>query len=237
MNTQYDVKEWAARTTRGRQVYNHNYRMQGTELKGWKLLKVVTMQEGRDITEKAYMWQSKNDPEHEMLRVDITERHSWKQAQESLHGHLMECMRPDIPAGTKHLAQLGDVVFAGRTADTDLPAAVSFTRGNVFVSVSSAGEKHVDVSATAALIDSALSESPAPKEVEKGKVRALTPKALTVEARKSSVLIDNLQKTALREKWVKIIVPDGELGRKGDTLTYTPAAGGRKEVGVYATGE
>jgi hypothetical protein len=237
MNTQYDVKEWAARTTRGRQVYNHNYRMLGTELKGWKLLKVVTMQEGSDITEKAYLWQSKTDPEHEMIRVDITERHSWKQAQESLHGHLMESMRPDIPAGTKHLAQLGDVVFAGRSAEADVPAAVTFTRGNVLVSVSSAGEKHVDVSDAAALIDSALSESPAPKEVEKGNVRVLTPKSVTAEAKKASVLIDNLQKTSLREKWVKIIVPDGELGRKGDTLTYTPAAGGKKEVGTFVIGD
>lgn len=233
MNTHYNVEEWAAGTTRGRQVFNYNYRMLGTEVKGWRLLKVVTLQAGLDVTEKAYIWQSKSDPEHEVIRVDITERHNWRQAQESLHEYLMQCMRPDIPMGTKKLAQLGDVVFVGRSPQTDIPGAISFTRGNVFVSVSSSGEKNIDVSDIATRLDRALSDPPAKREVEKGKVRALTPMAATVKANEAYVLIENLQETALRGGWLKIIVPDGEISRKGNTLIYVSAQGGEKQVDTF----
>ena len=234
MNTQYNVDEWAAETTRGRQVFNYNYRMLGTEVKGWKLLKVVTLQEGHDVTEKAYIWQSEGDPENEMIRVDITERHNWRQAQESLQGHLMECMRSDVPRGTKKLAQLGDVIFVSREPHTDVAAAISFTRGHVCVSVSSVGKRNVDVSEIAARLDGALSGPPAKSVVETGRVRALTPKMATVKANEAYVLIKNLPKSAPRGRWLKIIVPDGELSRKGDALIYVSAQGGRKPVGTFA---
>jgi hypothetical protein len=234
MNATYDVVVWATETTRGRQVFNYNYRMLATEIKGWKLLKVVTMQEGHDVTEKAYIWQSKSDSEHEMIRVDITERHNWRQAQESLHENLKERMRPDIPRGAKKLAQLGDVVFVSREPQTDIPGAISFTRGNVFVSVSSIGEKSIDVSDIATRLDRVLSESPATREVEKGKVRALTPNVATVKANEAYVLIKNLQETAPGGGWVKIIAPDGELSRKRDALIYVSAQGGEKQVGIFA---
>jgi hypothetical protein len=234
MNTHYNIEEWAAETTRGRQVFNYNYRTLGTEIRGWRLLKVVTLQEGRDVTEKAYMWQSKSDPEHEVIRVDVTECHNWRQAQESLHEYLMHCMRPDIPRGTKKLAQLGDVNLVSREPQTDVAVTISFTRGNVCISVGSVGEKNVDVSDAAARLDHALSKPPAKSEVEKGRVRALTPKVATLEANKAHVLIRNLQKTAPRGRWLKIIVPDGELSRKGDALIYVSPQGGKKQVGTFA---
>lgn len=34
----YNIKEWAAETAHGRQVYNYNFRIPGTEIRGWKLL-------------------------------------------------------------------------------------------------------------------------------------------------------------------------------------------------------
>lgn len=234
MNTHYNVEEWAAGTTRGRQVFNYNYRMLGTEVKGWKLLKVVTLKEDRDVTEKAYIWQSESDPEHEMIRVGITEHHNWRKAQESLHAHLMQCMRPDVPRGTKKLAQLGDVIFVSREPHTDVAAAVSFTRGNVFVSVSSVGEKNVDVSEIAAWLDGGLSGPPAKREVETGRARALTPKMANVKANEAYVLIKNLQKAAPRGGWLKIIVPEGELSRKGNALIYVSSQGGRKRVETFA---
>jgi hypothetical protein len=234
MNTHYNVEEWAAGTTRGRQVFNYNYRMLGTEFKGWKLLKVVTLREDRVVTEKAYIWQSESDPEYEMIRVDITEHHNWRKAQESLHVHLVQCMRPDIPRGTKKLAQLGDVNFVSREPHTDVPSTVSFTRGNLCISVSSVGEKNVDVSNIGARVDGALSGPPAESEVETGRVRALTPKMATVAANKAHVVIENLQKSAPRGRWLKIIVPDGELSRKGNALIYVSSQGGRKRVETFA---
>lgn len=234
MNTRYNVEEWAAGTTRGRQVFNYNYRLLGTEVKGWRLLKVVTLQEGHDVTEKAYIWQSKSDPEHEMIRVNITERHNWRFAQESLHEYLMQCMRPDIPRGTKELALVGDVNFVGREAQTDIAAAVSFVRGNVCVSVSSVGERNVDVSKIATNLDQTLSAPPTKREVEKGKVQVQAPRVVTVEAEEAYVLIENLQEAAPSGGWLRVIVPDGELSRKGDALIYVSAQGGEKQVGIFA---
>ena len=234
MDTRYNIKEWAAGTTRGRQVFNYNYRMLGAEIKGWKLAKVVTMQESPEVTERVYLWQSKSEPESETVRISVTERHNWRLAQESLHQHLLECMRPDIPRGTKKLAQLGDVVFVGREPQTDIPGAISFTRGNVFVSVSSVGERTSDVSAIAAGLDGALSEPPAKRELEKGKLQLLSPKAATVKANEAHVLIENLREAAPGGEWLKIIVPDGELSRKGDALIYVSPQGGEKHVSAFA---
>ncbi|MEK7408691.1 MAG: hypothetical protein AAB225_26795 [Acidobacteriota bacterium] len=233
MNSHYDVQEWAAATTRGRQVFNYGYRLTANDLKGWKLLKVVTLQEGRDLTDKAYIFQSTSDPEHEMVRVGITERNHWRLAQESLHQHLMNCMRSDIPRGTKQLAQVGDVIFVGREPQTDIAGAISFTRGNVCVVVSSAGAKSVDVSGIAVRLDRALSEPPAKAELDKGLVRARTPKTAAVTANRPFVLIEKLPEAA-RGGWLKVIVPDGELSRKGDGLIYVSPQGGEKRVDTFA---
>jgi len=234
MHAQYNVEEWAAGTTRGRRVFNYSYRMLGTELKGWELLKVVTVQETPEVTEKVYLWQSKSTPGRELVRVGITERHHWRLAQESLHQHLTHCMRPDIPRGTKKLAEMGDVNYVGREPRTDVPAAISFTRGNVCVTVSSVGDKSVDVSEIAASVDRALSERPAKGEEKKGRVRARAPKVVALEANKARVLIENLQKATPRAGWLKIIVPEGELIREGNALMYVSPEGGKKSVDTFA---
>jgi hypothetical protein len=234
MEPQNDNREWATETTRGRLVFNYNIRMLGAEFKGWELMKTVTMQEDKDVTEKVYLWQNKSNPGREMVRVDITERHDWRLAQESLREHLKHCMRPDIARGTKNLASVGDVNFAGREPQTDITAAVSFTRGNVSVTVSSVGEKTVDVSEMAAIVDRALSEAPTKAEQDKGLVKARAPKTVAVESDKAQVLIENLQKASPRGAWLKIIAPDGELSRKGDALIYVSPEGGKKPIGIYA---
>jgi hypothetical protein len=234
MNTKYDRDEWATGTTLGRRVFNFGYRLTSSEYKGWKLLKTVTMQEGRDRTEKVYIWESNSDPKHEMIRVSVNERHDWRLAQESLHQYLMECMRRDIPRGTKKLAQLGDVNYVGREPQTDIVGAITFTRGNVCVSISSAGEKSVDVSEMAAVLDRALSEPRARIEAGKGQVRARVPESVDVAARKPVVLVEKLPEAVPRGGWLKIVVPDGELRRKGDALIYESPEGGKKRVRAFA---
>jgi hypothetical protein len=209
-------------------------RMLGTEFRGWELIKTVTMHEDKDVTEKVYLWQNKSNPGREMVRVSITERHDWRLAQESLREYLNHCMRPDITRGTKNLASVGDVNFAGREPQTDIPAAVSFTRGNVTVTVSSAGEKTVDVSEMTAMLDRALSEAPTKAAQDKGLVEARAPKTVAVEPGKAQILIENLQKASKGGAWLKIIAPDGELSRKDDALIYVSPEGGKKPIGIYA---
>lgn len=230
MNGKYDQEEWATTTTRGRQVFNYGYVLTGSELRGWKLLKTVSMQEGRDFSEKAYIWEDRGDPKA-MVRVSITERHSWKLAQESLHRHLIECMRADIPKGA---GELGDVNYTAREPQTDTAGAISFTRGNVCVAISSVGEKNMDVSEIAAALDRALSEPPAEAEAGRRPLRARVPKSVDVSAGKSVVLVEKLSEAVPRGGWLKVIVPDGELHRKGDALMYVSPQGGKKSVSAFA---
>lgn len=232
MNSGYDLQEWAAATTRGRQVFNYGYRLTAGDLRGWKLSKVVTLQEGRDVASWAYLFQSASDPEHLMVRVDVTERHSWRLAQESLHQHLLNSMRSDLPKGTRQLAQVGDVVFVGRAPQTDVQGTVSFARSNVLIVVSSVGARNVDVSEIAARLDRALYEPPTKAELAKGLVRARPPKTAIVTARRSFILIHKLSEAA-RGAWLKVVVPDGELSRKGNALMYVSPESGQKRVKIF----
>jgi hypothetical protein len=234
METPYDIEQWATQITHGRHVFNYNYRMLGSEQKGWELLKVVTMEAGPGVEDKVYLWVNKDDPKREMARVSIAELYHWRLALKRLHEHLSNCMRPSIPRGTGKLAKLGDVAFVARDPQLDLPAAIFFTRGNVCVSVSSVGERNVDVSGVTARLDRALSKPPTKAEVEKGRVKARPPKAATVKAGEAQVLIKNL-KDAARGGWLKVIAPDGQLGREGDALIYESSQGGKKRIGIYAS--
>src|SRR5438477_11225435 len=114
MNTAYALSEWERETTRGRHVFNYNFHLAGDEFKGWKLLKVVPMQGPGQFEEKVYLWQSQADPTHEMVRISIAERPTWRLAQERLYEELGHTMRPAIPRATGKLAATGDITFGGR---------------------------------------------------------------------------------------------------------------------------
>jgi hypothetical protein len=227
------VEEWAAGTTRGRHIFNYGFRMFGGELRGWEMLKSVVMESGRGVEETVYLWQRKDDPGREMVRVAVAEFPRWQLAQNRLHEVLNNSMRPEVPRATGRLAKLGDVTFAARDPQSDVPAAVSFTRGNACVSVNSVGERNVDVSEIVARLDRALGESPTKAEVEKGRARARAPKTASVKAGQSHVLIENLREAAPRGAWLKVIAPDGELSREGDALIYVSSQAGKKDIGTY----
>ena len=82
-------------------------------------------------------------------------------------------MRTDIPRVTGKLAKLGDVVFVGRDPVTDIPAAITFTRGNVRVSVASVGGRNIDVLEIAAKMDHFLSDTPTKAAIENVRVSGL----------------------------------------------------------------
>jgi len=56
-----------------------------------------------------------------------------------------------------------------------------------------------------------------------------------VHAREPYSLIRNLKKLATRKMWLKIIVPDGELKRKGEDLIYISPTEGKKRINIFAT--
>jgi len=232
METTYDPKAWVQRTTLGRHIFNYNYHMLGGEVAGWQLLKTVVMNVARTVTEKTYIWQNLQAPNREMVRVGVAESHDWRQAQRFLLEMLGHCMRPHIAQGTGLLSALGDVNFVARDPRSDLPAAIQFTRGNVAVSVNSGGQTNIDVSEFALIVDRVLSDTPAKVAFLRSLAKS-RPRSVSVRAKQSYPLIKNLKREAPSDGWLKVIAPDGELGRKNNTLTYVSDQTGRKKIEVY----
>src|SRR5690349_14162399 len=140
MEFDYDTTRWSERTTLGRRVFNYNYRMLGRELPEWSLVKAVPMRHVPSVAETAYLWHSQRSADRELVRVTVAALDHWREAQGFLAETLSHRMRANIPEGTGVLAQLGDVNFVARVPRSDLAGAISFARGNVVVSVHSAGQ-------------------------------------------------------------------------------------------------
>ena len=232
--TQYDIEKWAAATTRGRHVFNHNYRMLGNELRGWELVNAVTMEPEPGVQEQVYLWQKQGGSGEELLRISLVERSSWRNAQQQLRGQLYHSMRADIPRAAGKLAKLGDVSFVGQDPETKGIALVAFTRGNMYVSVSSVGDILVDVSNVARKLDRTFNEPPKDAEIKKGQAEDTSPESLKVKARESTTVLEQLPVRAARGRWLKIIAPDGELRREDDNLIYVSSKAGKKKIAAYA---
>ena len=232
MESQYDLKAWASETTRGRRVFNHNFRMSGRELAGWQLLKAVPMHRDRSLTETAYVWQSKEAPDRQVIRVSVAELPDWRSAQKHLRDALAHSMRPDLPRGTGGLADVGDVEFVARVVPSDVPAAIQFARGNIAVAVNSVGSVAIDVSDVASGVDRTLAEPPAKMASPRTMAKRLSPKTVTVRRRAGVDLVKDLRRVG--DRWLKAIVPDGELRRRGNVLVYKSSEPGKKAVQIYS---
>jgi hypothetical protein len=228
---EYDTKAWAGETTLGRRVFNHRFRMLGREFSGWQLLKRVPMHEDRSMSEVTYLWQNEAAPRQQLIRVNVREVGSWRDAQKQLLGVLHENMRSDLPRGTGRLAELGDVQFVARALPSDIPAAVRFTRGNIAVSVDSAGPTILDVSEIALGIDRLLREAPTKVPALRRLAQVKTPKIALIKGKEGVALVKDLAKSG--DQWLKVLVPDGELRRKGQSVVYTAPPPARKAVQVF----
>lgn len=233
MDMTYDLEEWAAATTSGRGVFNYNYRMTGDELRGWELVNVVAMGNEPGVSDFAYIWQRKGGDAQELLRIHVVERHHWRSAHVQLQEQLRHSMRPDIPRGTGKLKGIGDVNFVGQDQESDLVTMLTFTRGNMFVSIASVGEKPVDVSKAAKALDRSLGEPPTEATIQRGRASDMSPKPVSVKKNQKRTLVKALPEPVSRSGWLKIIAPDGELSRDGDEVVYVPSRGGKKEIKHY----
>lgn len=228
-NLRTNLDAWAAETDLGRRVFNYNYRMTGNEIRGYELVNTVDMQSAPDLTERVYMWEKKGSEGKQLIRIGIAEAAEWRRAQAQLQSQLVQSMRPDIPRGKGKLAKLGDISFAAGD-DLAAVAAVSFVRGNLTVTVDSAGSDPVDVAAVATSLDRLFSAPPKPQELARARAvdRSLAP--LEIAKSESVVLPERLPAPVLLNGWLKVIVPDGEIARDGDTLVYRAATAGTKRI-------
>jgi hypothetical protein len=233
MSAQYDTSEWAAATTLGRRIFNANFHLTGSELRGWEMVKSTAMEHEAGATERVYLWRKAGAKRETLIRVGIVEHDSWSAAQQRLSATLLHCMRPDIPRGKGALARTGDVSFAASDAKTKAAASVFFARGNVLISVASVGDVIVDVSAFAKKLDAALRMPPKETELKRGLAAQKSPRSFDVKGKKPVTVIESLPQIAAIGAWVKVIAPDGELRREDDHLVYVSEGAGRKRVGQY----
>jgi hypothetical protein len=232
MESPYRIDEWAEATLEGRRIFNTGFRLLGDELPNFHLLKTVPMVYSGGQDELVYIWQG-TDP-REMLRIAIAERSDWRQAQSRLREDLEIAMRGNIPRGSGALASVGDIVYEGREPESDIPAAVSFARGNVFASVRSGGNRVVDVSLAARWLDDRISRAPTAVELQDPRVRARALDVTASQPGEARVVVESIAKMAA-DGWLKVVAPDGELRREGDSLVYLSGSAGRTRLEAFVT--
>ena len=190
------------------------------------------MHRDRRLSEITYLWQNTDAPDRELVRVNVLETADWQAAQKHLLVILHHCMRPDLPRGTGKLAMLGDIEFVARAPRSDLPAAIQFVRGNIVISVNSVGSVTIDVSNMAAIIDLVLTEPPTSVPFLREWAKLELPKTVTAKRKGALPLVKDL--TTIGDRWLKVMTPDGELRRKGDSLVYITPQPGTKRVQIFS---
>jgi hypothetical protein len=231
MESKYDNKAWSRETELGRRIFNYNFRMLGREVRGWELLKVVPMHTDRALSEMTYLWQNKNAPKRELVRINVSELLDWRAAQKHFLGILQHSMRPDIPRGTGTLAALGDIEFVAKAAQSDIPAAIQFTRGNIAVAANSVGSVSIDVSDIAFIVDRMLIEPPIRIPSLRKYAKQISPRRVRTRGTDEAALIKDVKFAG--NAWLKVIVPDGELRRRDGAIEYMTKQLGSKSVQIF----
>lgn len=226
----YDLDAWAEKTDLGRRVFNYNYRMTGNEIRGWALVNTADMASEPGLNERVYMWEKKGSEGRQVMRIAIAEADAWRRAQADLQNRLVYSMRRDIPGGKGKLAKVGDVRFTAAPEDSETVAATYFVRGNLSISIASVGTDPTDVSAVAANLDRTFSEPPKQRELDDKRAEERSPKPLKVQQQECVQLLEHLPEPLLRNGWLKVIAPDGEVVREGDELVYRSPKGGTKKI-------
>lgn len=219
MESTYDLKAWEQVTTLGRRLYIYNFGMNGAEFDGWELADTSTASHSPGESEKIFLWKRVNG-EGQLIQVRVIECGCWRDALQVHHDQLMRSNRPDIPRGEGKTAGIGDIQHVGQVPSGEVEALV-FTRGNLQISVSSMGFTAVDVSELAQALDDLLTGPPA------GPSESLTGKARKKEM---TVLIDKLPEPTTESGWTRVLAPDGEILREGDSLYLLEEKGGDRTV-------
>ena len=141
-------------------------------------------------------------------------------------------MRPDIPRGRAKAAEIGDIQFESQAPDSRTVVAIFFVRGNLQVSIRSAGKRPVDVVRFAADIDQRFTRRFTAAERKAEAVKTLRPATLAPAKAEKAVLLEKLPERTRRAGWVRVIVPDGEVRREDDALHYLPEEPGQKRIEI-----
>ena len=139
----FEAKDWHGRSESGRRLLKE-FRFEGSELKGWKLIKVNhAEQEGARVIRS--MW-SHGDDKNELLSVDVFVCGTVKAAHEAVL-EILGNMQSGAIERKKEKSTPGDVAFG--LANT----VIVFARANVTVLVRNAGPTIVPVGTVARELD------------------------------------------------------------------------------------
>ena len=245
MDKEYYAKILEEAAPKGRGLLVYNVELQANYFNGFKLVKRFVMERTSTLTEKVYIFQPVGESGSDvMIRVSLAELNNAENAKARLGQELTQSMRPEIPPGTGELEAVGDVNFVGRSGPADLTAGISFTRGNICVTVRNAGAKRVDVSELAKQIDELLcgerrvdadenaeSAGMRTSAVERSSRAGRTEgRPVAVRGRERVMVVRELSELTAEEGWVRISVPQGELSREGNAVVYWAEAAGDVEM-------
>ncbi len=231
MESTYDQKAWEQDTKLGRRLYIHNFGLKGTEFAGWELVKTLVGETSEEMAEKTYIFKRKKSKDEQLVQVRVVESNYWRTALNHLNEQLMQCMRPDIPRGKAKTAKIGDVQHVGQTP-TKETSAIFFTRGNLQISVSSAGMKPVDVTALARSLDNRLTKAPTKTEVKKAEVTRKKPLKIKAKKQAMTVLVKTLDEPIPKSGWTKILAEEGEVRKEGGTLFFVGEKAGEQKAEI-----
>lgn len=146
LEERFAAKKWHGHSESGRRVAKE-FRFEGSELKGWKLLRVKETQEGANKVLRS-MW-SRGGEGEELLSVDVFVTASVKGAHETLLEALGNMQSGAIERKTEKSTP-GDVAFG--LANT----MITFARANLVVVIRNAGRTIVPVGTVGRELDAQI---------------------------------------------------------------------------------
>jgi hypothetical protein len=200
--------------------------MVGDELAGWHLLKTMPMETAGGLRELVYVWEGPEGAGRELLRIGTAELPDWRLAHERL------AAPPDNLGAIETRGSVGDIAVVERDPETDVPVAVSFARGNSYVSVRSAGDRVVDVTAAVERLDQSMRLPLELSGVDGARVEEGVLEVTSHEDGEERVIIESIVHTA-HGGWLKVLAPDGELRREGDSLIYVARSVGLTRIRTF----
>ncbi|HEV8545673.1 MAG TPA: hypothetical protein VGQ64_05235 [Candidatus Limnocylindrales bacterium] len=200
--------------------------MVGDELAGGHLLKTMPMETAGGLRELVYVWEGPEGAGRELLRIGTAELPDWRLAHERL------AAPPDNPGAIETPGSVGDIAVVERDPETDLPVAISFARGNAYVSVRSAGDRVVDVTAAVERLDQSMRLPLERSGVDGARVEEGVLEVTSHEDGEERVIIESIVHTA-HGGWLKVLAPDGELRREGDSLIYVARSVGPTRIRTF----
>jgi hypothetical protein len=233
MESPHNVEAWIAEVAGRPSVFNHNVRLSGSEFRGFELVNEVELTGSIGLPERVYIYARRTGEREALLRVSLSEQDDTRYGLLTLRDDLDHSMRPDPARSAGKLAKLIDVGFAQRDESGAGMGAVSFTVGNVAVTLRSAGDEPVDVAAAAAQLAKMLAGPPDKASLKSGLARARKPARVDLKAGQAGTVIDALPDPVPSGVRVQLFAPDGEFRRQGNTLIYTACSDGKARIERY----